>query len=221
MLERPPVTKPANLPSYRYPLEELFQEFASPQAPGAVGGAAMQAAFAASLVAKAARKTLAREGFEPMAEEMNRIITRAESLSDGLQEAIDQDAIGANRLSHAHALPQASAEEQAVRRDCIALALSNQAKNPLSLAQSAMEVLGLAEAVLRYGDPQNTSAAFLAVRTAAAATMACALYALAKSREVAGMTAEIEGKATALWNQARSLDQELTQISWDRIATKQ
>jgi glutamate formiminotransferase/formiminotetrahydrofolate cyclodeaminase len=178
----------------------------------------MQAAFAASLVAMAARKTLGREGFEPMTEEMNRIITRAESLSDGLQEAIDQDAIAANRLSHAYALPQSSPEEQAVRRDCIALALSNQAKNPLSLAQSAKEVLDLAESVLRYGHPQSTSAAFLAARTAAAAIMACSLYALAKSREVPQIAAEIEGKATGLWNEARSLDQELTQFSWDRVA---
>ncbi len=177
----------------------------------------MQAAFAASLVAMAARKTLGREGFEPMTEEMNRIITRAEALSDGLQEAIDQDAISANRLSHAYALPQSSSEEQGVRRDCIALALSNQAKNPLSLAQSAREVLALAESVLRYGHPQSTSAAFLAARTAAAATMACSLYALAKSREVPAIAAEIEGKATGLWNEARSLDQELTQLSWDRV----
>jgi formiminotetrahydrofolate cyclodeaminase len=181
----------------------------------------MQAAFAASLVAKAARKTLGRDGFEPMTEEMNRIITRAEALSDGLQETIDQDAIAANRLSHAYALPQNSAEELGVRRDCIALALSNQAKNPLSLAQSAKEVLGLAESVLRYGHPQSTSSAFLAARTAAAATMACALFALAKSREVPEIAAEIEGKATGLWHEARSLDLELTQLSWDRVASAQ
>ncbi|MNK53063.1 Methenyltetrahydrofolate cyclohydrolase [compost metagenome] len=212
------MTKPANLPSYRYPLEELFQEFASVQAPGTVGGAAMQAAFAASLVAKAARKTLGREGFEPMTEEMQRIITRAESLSDGLQEAIDQDAMAANRLSHAYALPQSSTEEQGVRRDCIALALSNQAKNPLALAQSAREVLALAESVLRYGHPQNTSAAFLAARSAAAATMACALFALAKSREASEIAAEIEGKATTLWHEAQSLDRELTQLSWERVS---
>lgn len=213
------MTKPANLPSYRYPLEELFAEFAAPQAPGTVGGAAMQAAFAASLVAKAARKTLGREGFEPMTEEMNRIVTRAEALSDGLQEAIDQDAIAENRLSHAYALPQSSAEEQGVRRDCIALALSNQAKNPLSLAQSAREVLALAESVLRYGHPQVYSAAFLAARSAASAVMACALYALAKSREVTELAAEVEGKATLLWNEARSLDQELTALAWERASS--
>lgn len=218
MQERRPVTKPANLPSYRYPLEELFQEFASPQAPGTVGGAAMQAAFAASLVAKAARKTLGQEDFEPMTEEMQRIITRAESLSDGLQEAIDQDAIAANRLSHAYALPHGSAEEEAVRRDCIALALKNLAKTPLSLAQSASEVLALAESVLRYGHPQSTSAAFLAARTAASATMACALFALAKSRELPEMLDEIEGKAKTLWQEANTLDQELTQLTWDRVA---
>lgn len=215
------MTKPANLPSYRYPLEELFQEFAGLTAPGTVGGAAMQAAFAAALVAKAARKTLGREGFEPMTEEMNRIISRAEALSDGLQEAIDQDAIAENRLTHAYALPQTSAEEQGVRRDCIELALSNQAKNPLSLAQSAREVLSLAESVLRYGHPQSTSSAFLAARSAAAATMACALYALAKSREISAIAAEVEEKATAFWNDAWSLDQELTQLSWNRVRSAQ
>ena len=181
----------------------------------------MEAAFAASLVAKAARKTLGREGFEPMTEEMQRIITRAESLSDGLQEAIDQDAIAANRLSHAYALPQTSAEEQAVRRDCIALALTNQAKNPLSLAQSSREVLALAESVLRYGHPQSTSSAFLAARSAASATMACALFALAKSREVPAIAAEVEGKATLLWNEAWSLDKELTQLCWERVSSAQ
>lgn len=212
------MTKPANLPSYRYPLEELLEEFASAQPPGTVGGAALQGAFAASLVAKAARKTLGREGFEPMTEEMQRIVNRAESLSDGLQEAIDQDAITANRLSHAVALPQSSAEELAVRRDCIQVAQANLAKNPLSLAVSSMEVLALAESVLRYGHPQSTSSAFLAARTAASAVMACAMSALAKSREVPEIRDEVEGKATSLWHEARSLDQELTLLSWERIS---
>lgn len=212
------MTKPANLPSYRYPLEELFQEFAEPQAPGTVGGAAMLAAFAASLVAKAARLTLGRDGYEPMTEEMQRTVNRAESLSDGLQEAIDQDAIAANRLSHALALPQSSTEELGVRRDCIFLALSNQAKTSLALAQSALEVLALAESVMRYGHPQSTSTAFLAARSAANATMACALAALAKSREIPDIADEIEAKATSLWHEAKTLDQELTQLSWERVA---
>jgi formiminotetrahydrofolate cyclodeaminase len=208
-----------NLPSYRYPVENLIKELSEPPAPGACGAASWLCAIAAALVAKCARLTLGREGFEPVTEEMQRVIARATTLGEQCEELIDQDPTAMNRLTAAAALPQGSVDEQEIRRACVLSALKNAAQVPLLVAQNGVEVLGLAETVARYGAPGAGPEATLAVRTAAAAIDGALLASLAKLPNIddEAFDAEVREKAGQLRAQARVIESELSEKVWNEL----
>lgn len=208
-----------NLPSYRYPVENLIKELSEPPAPGACGAASWLCAIAAALVAKCARLTLGREGFDPVTEEMQRVIARATTLGEQCEELIDQDPTAMNRLTAAAALPQATSEEQEIRWACVLSALKNAAQVPLLVAQNGVEVLGLAETVSRYGAPGAAPEACLAVRTAAAAIDGALLAALAKVPNIddAAFKAEVCDRARALRAQATAIEAELRDRAWEGV----
>lgn len=208
-----------NLPSYRYPVEELLKEISETPPPGACGAASLLCAIAASLVAKAGRLTLGRDGFEPVAEEMQRIISRAMTLGSQSEEMIDQDPTGMNRLAAAATLPQNTPDEQEIRRTCVLTALKNMAQIPMVMAQNCVEVLGLAEAVSRYGAPGAAPEAMLAVRTAAAALDGALMAALSKLPNIddEAFNQETMEKARTLREQARAIELELNQRTWEQL----
>lgn len=161
--------RPSNLPAFRYTFDELLKAISQPAAPGAMGVSAMLGATGAALVTKVARLTLGQEGFEAVTEEMQRIASRASTLGEQLQGAIDQDAQHAIRLAQASMLPQATAEEQEIRRECIGIAVKNAIAVAMNMAQTGLEVARLAETVARYGDPSTAPEARLALFTLSAA----------------------------------------------------
>ncbi|MGE5707357.1 MAG: cyclodeaminase/cyclohydrolase family protein [Bacteroidota bacterium] len=140
------------LPSYRLPIEELLNNVANATlVPGSIAMCALMGSIGASLVSMVGRLTSARDEHEPVKEEMLRVSNRAQHLSDQLLSMIDQEAQSYNRLSQAYSLPQNSGEEQRIRTDCIQVALKNYVQVPLLIAQNALELLQLAETVIRYG----------------------------------------------------------------------
>lgn len=207
-----------NLPSYRYPVEELIKELSEPPPPGACAAASWLCAIAAALVTKAARLTLGREGFEPVAEEMLRVVSRASTLGEQCEELIDQDPTAMNRLTAAAALPQTTVEEAEIRRACVQSALKNASQVPMLVAQHGLEVLGLAETVARYGAPGGSNEAMLAVRTAASAVEGALLTALAKlpSLEDEAFAAETRDKARAMREQATAIETDLSNRAWEK-----
>ena len=208
-----------NLPSYRYPVEELLKEFSEPTPPGAGGAASLLGAIAASLVSKSARLTLGREGFDAVSEEMQRIVSRAATLGSQCEELIDQDPTAMNRLSASAALPQGTPEEQEIRRTCIQTALKNAVQIPLVVAQHSLEVLSLAEAVVRYGAPRGAAEAMLAVRTAASAldgSLLAAMSMLPTIEDEAFKQEQVE-KARSLRDQGNAIEQELRKRAWDQL----
>lgn len=208
-----------NLPSYRYPVEDLIKELSEPPPPGACAAASWLCAIAAALVTKAARLTLGREGFEPVSEEMLRVVSRASTLGEQCEELIDQDPTAMNRLAAAAALPQTTVEEAEIRRACVQSALKNASQVPMLVAQHGMEVLGLAETVTRYGAPGGANEALLAVRTAASAVEGALLASLAKlpNLEDEAFVAETREKASALRQEAAALASELSAKTWDKL----
>lgn len=212
-----------NLPSYRYPVEDLLKEISEPPPPGACAAASWQCAIAAALATKAARLTLGREGFEPVAEEMQRIISRATTLGDQCEELIDQDPTAMNRLSAAAGLPQTSIDEQEIRRACVQTALKNAAQVPLLVAQTGLEVLRLAESVARYGAPGGATEAVLAVSTAASAIEGALLAALAKTPNIddGPFVADLREKAEALRDEARGTEREIRDRAWETYLARE
>lgn len=208
-----------NLPSYRYPVEDLIKELSEPPPPGACAAASWLCAIAAALVTKSARLTLGREGFEPVSEEMLRVVSRAATLGEQCEELIDQDPTAMNRLAAAAALAQGTVEEAEIRRGCVQSALKNASQVPMLVAQHGLEVLGLAETVARYGAPGGSNEAFLAVRTAASAVDGALIAALAKLPNLEDETfvAETREKARSLREQARAIETELSAKTWDKL----
>lgn len=208
-----------NLPSYRYPVEELIKEISEPPPPGACAAASWLLAIAAALVTKAARLTLGREGFEPVSEEMLRVVSRASTLGGQCEELIDQDPTAMNRLAAAAALPQTSVEEAEIRRACVQSALKNASQVPMLVAQHGMELLGLAETVTRYGAPGGANEAMLAVRTAASAVEGALLAALSKLANLddEAFVAETRDKARALRQQAAAIEADLSGRAWEKL----
>jgi formiminotetrahydrofolate cyclodeaminase len=154
------------LPAHRQAVSDLVQELKHPEAAGAAGVSALVAALAAGLTAKVATLTAGREGFEAVTEEMQRVANRAALLSSQLTQAIDSDPQAQLRLTQAFHLPQATPDEGEIRRSCLDLALKNVVQVPVNIAQLALEVLGLAETVSRYGNPIAAAEAGLAMATA-------------------------------------------------------
>lgn len=208
-----------NLPSYRYPVEDLIKELAEPHAPGACGATAWLLAIAAALVTKAARFTLGREGFEPVLEEMQRVISRATLLGEQCEELIDQDPTAMNRLAAAAALPQGAADEIEIRWTCVQSALKNTAQLPLLVAAHGLEILALAETVVRYGAPGGFAEGTLAVHTTGAAIEGALHAALAvmPSIDDEAFASECREKVLGIRAQARGTVGELGEWTWRRL----
>ncbi|MBM3275836.1 MAG: cyclodeaminase/cyclohydrolase family protein [Candidatus Sericytochromatia bacterium] len=154
------------LPAHKQAVSDLVGELKHPEAAGAAGVSALVAALAAGLTAKVATLTAGREGFEAVTEEMQRVANRAALLSSQLTQAIDSDPQAQLRLTQAFHLPQGTPDEGEIRRSCLDLALKNVVQVPVNIAQLALEVLGLAETVSRYGNPIAAAEAGLAMATA-------------------------------------------------------
>lgn len=212
-----------NLPSYRYPVEDLIKEISEPPPPGACAAASWLVAIAAALVTKAARLTLGREGFEPVSEEMLRVVSRAATIGEQCEELMDQDPTAMNRLAAAAALPQTTVEETEIRRACVQSALKNGSQVPMLVAQHGMEVLGLAETVVRYGAPGGSNEAFLAVRTAASAVEGALIAALSKlpNLEDEAFVTETREKARSLHAQAAAIEADLSAKTWEKLLTRE
>lgn len=157
------------VPAHKQAFSDLVQDLRHPNAAGAAGASALVAAIAAGLVARVASLTVGREGFEAVSEEMQRVANRASQLAVQLAQSVDQEPQAQLRLTQAYHLPQTTPDESEIRKSCLDLAIKNAVQVPLTIAQSALEVLGLAETVSRYGNPAAAAEAGLAMATAIAA----------------------------------------------------
>lgn len=137
-------------------------------APGGIGMAALTGALAASLVSLVGSLTAGKPGYEPMTEEMERLLERARVLEEQLLSCMDQEVEAFNQLARSMGLPRGSGEEQSIRRDCIRIAVRGYSQVPLQIGQIGLEVLDLTEKAVRYGNREvvaDAGVGFLAAQT--------------------------------------------------------
>lgn len=202
------------LPGHKQPFSELLAALKEPQGAGAAGISALVASVAAALTGKVAQMTAGREGFEAMAEEMQRVANRSAQLAEKLGPAIDQDPQAQLRLNQAFLLPQATPDEAQIRLACLDLALKNAVQVPISIAGAALEVLTLAETVSRYGHPGAAAEAGLAMATAIAAVKGALASAMAALK---GVTDEewaegVREQMAKILEQVMTLETELAEM---------
>ncbi len=120
--------------------------------PGGGSVAALAGALGAALVQMHAGLTVGKAGYEAVAPEMQEILSRAEALRASLAEAVRRDSEAYDAVVRAFALPKATDEEKARRREAIQAALVGAAEVPMQVARASVEVLELTKQVAAKGN---------------------------------------------------------------------
>jgi methenyltetrahydrofolate cyclohydrolase len=148
------------------PVRDVLQRLASREpAPGGGGAAALTCAFAAGLVAMAARFSGA--GLPAAAD----VVRQADELRERAAALADEDATAYRAVLEAYRLPKDGGGGE--RRDRITTALDGAARVPLQIAELAARVAGLGAGVAAGGNPSlrgdTVAAAHLAEASARSA----------------------------------------------------
>ncbi len=120
--------------------------------PGGGSAAAYAGASAASLVSMVARLTLGKKKYEQVQSQVQAILTQSESLRDELTQTIQLDATAFEHVMSAYKLPKDTREQQELRSKAIQQATLLATQAPMSTANKSMQVLELAEQIIRIGN---------------------------------------------------------------------
>lgn len=154
---------------------------AGSMAPGGIGMAALAGSMAAVLVSLVGRLTAGKPGYEPMTEEMERLLERARVLEEQLLTFMDQEVEAFNKLIESAALPRGAGdhdEQTIIRRDMMRISARGYTQVPLQVGQIGMELIQLAESVVRYGNREVVADAGTALLMAIGSVKAAALQVL-------------------------------------------
>jgi len=134
---------------------EAFTYAAASRDPVPGGGSisALAGGLAASLAAMVAALTLKKEAFADRASEMHRLHDAAADLQKELLDAVDQDAQSYRDVLAAFRLARSTEEERRQRAVAIQAAFRHATEVPLQVAEAALQVLELAGAAVRRGNP--------------------------------------------------------------------
>ena len=190
------------------PFPALLGRFADTEpVPGGGSAAALAGALAASLGAMVGVLTAGKAGYEAVSDEAAALRTQAEGLQAALVRAAAEDAAAFEAVMAAMALPRASDEEKAARREAMQAALKGATGAPLAAAKRCIEAGELCVRLLAIGNKNASSDA--AVGTLLAATGAeGALLNVAinlGSIKDEAYVARARGEADQVWAQAASL----------------
>jgi len=153
-------------------ITEMLERTASKDpAPGGGSISALAGAAAASLVEMVANLTSGRKGFEEVTEEMNSIARKATRFRQTLTDAVDRDSAAYAKVMDAFRMPRDTDAEKRDRSLAIQEALRLAAEVPFAVARDALEILGLAETVLKKGNPNALSDGLVGVMMARTAAL--------------------------------------------------
>jgi formiminotetrahydrofolate cyclodeaminase len=162
------------------PLKALLADVAAgSMAPGGIGMAALSAAQAAALISMVGHQTAGKPGYEPRTEEMERVVERARQLEEQVLLFIDQEVEAFNKLMESAALPRGASEndeQSVIRRDMMRISARSYVQVPFQVGQIALELLALAETIVRYGNRELVADSGTALGAAIAAVRAAMLH---------------------------------------------
>lgn len=158
-----------------YRLDFLDALASSSATPGGGSAAAYSGAAAASLVSMVARLTMGKKKYAEVGTQMQVILTQSEALRNELTQSIQLDSSAFDGVMAANKLPKETHEQQEIRRKAIEQATLLATQTPMSVAKKSLQVLELAEQVIRLGNVAALSDAAAGASLAEAA-IACASY---------------------------------------------
>ena len=125
--------------------------------PGGGSVSALSAALGAGLAEMVANLTIAKKGYEAVEGEMQAIAEVLKNLREKLVTEVDKDSDAYTGVLAAFKLPKNTEAEKEVRAVTIQEAMKNAARVPLGVAYDSMQVMDLAEKVIRNGNRNAAS----------------------------------------------------------------
>jgi glutamate formiminotransferase/formiminotetrahydrofolate cyclodeaminase len=150
-------------------IEFLDALASSSSTPGGGSAAAYASAAAASLISMMARLTVGKKKYADVETIMQTVLTQSESLRNDLTQSIQLDASAFDGVLAAHKLPKETHEQLEIRHKAIEQATLLATQTPLSVAKKSLQVLELAEQVIRLGNLTALSDAATGAALASAA----------------------------------------------------
>lgn len=133
----------------KHTLEEFNKVLGSSSAaPGGGSVAALSGALGAALVSMVCNLTVGKENFETSRDELTKVLSKSQSLSQSLLKRVDLDTEAFNEVMAAFKLPKVSDADKQERTKAIQSGYKNAIQSPLGIARECLEVLKLAESLL-------------------------------------------------------------------------
>lgn len=185
--------------------------------PGGGSAAAYSAAAAASLVSMVSRLTIGKKKYVEVEPKMQAILTQSEALRSDLTRAISLDSSAFESVLVAHKMPQETHQQQEVRRKAIEQATLLATQAPIGVAHKSLQVLELAEQVIRYGNITTVSDAATGAALAKAAISAAGYNIRINAKELPqNLAMPFLSELEAIEQHAAKLETRIRQILLDR-----
>ncbi len=153
----------------------LDQLGSSAPAPGGGAAAAMNAAIGAALISMVANLTIGKAAYAAHEEHATNVRTNADALRERALQLAANDAEAFDALMATFRLPRTTDAEKATRTAAIQEATEAAARVPLRIAETAAEVIRLAQTLPGRSNPNVLSDVAVAAASAAAALESAAL----------------------------------------------
>lgn len=125
--------------------------------PGGGSVSALSAALGAGLTEMVANLTIAKKGYEAVENQMQEVAQTVQNLRKKLVTEVDKDSNAYKDVLAAFKLPKTTEDEKEQRAQAIQNAMKNAARVPLGVAYDALQVMDLAEKVIRNGNRNAVS----------------------------------------------------------------
>jgi len=155
--------------------EFLQNTAAGTPVPGGGSVSALSAALGAGLTEMVANLTVAKKGYATVENEMKDIAETGRNLREKLVAEVDTDSKAYADVLTAYKLPKTTVAEKEQRTQAIQAAMKNAARVPLGVAYDALQVMDLAEKVIKNGNRNAVSDGAVGVMMARTAALGALL----------------------------------------------
>jgi formiminotetrahydrofolate cyclodeaminase len=170
--------------------------------PGGGSIAAVCGALSASLTSMVANLTVGKNKYADVENEMIIVAEKAETIRRKMLDYIEEDCDAFNEVMDAFKLSKDSDEEKSLRTNAIQAGLKKAASVPFEIAETAYEIMDLAEFVVLKGNSNAVTDGLISAMTARTAVLAALL-----NVKINLDTIKDEGFADELRKKVKALEQ--------------
>jgi len=188
-------------------------------APGGGSISAYMGALGASLATMVANLSSHKPGWDERWEEFSDWAEKGQKIKDELLALVDEDTNAFNKIMNAFGLPKNSDQEKAIRTQAIQEATKYATEIPFNTMEKALASFDVIKAMATTGNPNSVTDAGVGALCARSAVMGAFLNVKinASGLKDKDYVAEIIGKAEAMEQQAKTLEDEILKLVNEKI----